>query len=998
MIQPVKNTPLVGRSAELAELRLELDGVGRGRGATWLVSGEAGVGKTRLGGAVAEEALKRGWYVASGRAFPVESGVPYALFSDALMTVTRHMDADALTVLTRGVGELASIFPWLPQSGTRIDDTETADFRSRLHWHFTQVLRGLVAKLPLVVVLEDLQWADTSSLDLLHFVARQMTDAPLFLFCTFNPDHPDSNVSLQRLRQSLGSVSAVHQRPLEPLDADSVAELLQRLFGTERTITRDFTTLLYRWTKGNPFFVEETLKALVASGDLRQEEGRWIGWQLNTLRLPPSVSDAVLTRLEVLDPAAREAADTAAVLGARFRFETLAAAVSTPPDPLLTALDELVRARVLEEVAVEDDVVYDFVHPLIRETLYGSLGRVRVRLLHARVADSMERRYAAAALEHADELAYHFARAHAADAEEKAVLYLRTAGERALTKHANREAADYLAAALNRMQTAGADPESIIDVAEALARAQQRLGEYRDATALWQRVQDWALGHGEPQRAAAVARRMALACYWTGRLGEALSHLEAGLSWATQANDAALRARLFTAKAACLQELGRYTEALQAATSAMEAAGPDAEPALLVRVHRTFLQLHLWTGEAALAREHGARALELADRAGDGTLAFMAHWAMGVLEAFAGNSHAVDLHVREANRLADELRSPVLRAWVAELALEHASARGDWETGLTLGEDAIQLARALHQWNLLPRLLVWTGLIYVGRSEIERGEAYIEEAWQLSGAGQQAPAGVKVHVVIPAYIGRASVSLAKGQYEEAIRIGEQALAVADQTGYPMWGVHRVLPLIAESYLWLRQLDGARRTGARLRRDAERLGHGLGLAWADACDALVAWLGAADSELGAVLLRQAAERLEAVPFMPDATRLRRQLAGRLAEIGDREAAVRELRLVHDRLLYLGAEQELRKARLQFREMGLRPPPRGNTRTQGVLTEREQAVAALVAERESTKAIAQKLGIARRTVDAHLTNIYRKLNINKRVELGDLVRSGAIADDE
>jgi DNA-binding CsgD family transcriptional regulator/tetratricopeptide (TPR) repeat protein len=429
----------------------------------------------------------------------------------------------------------------------------------------------------------------------------------------------------------------------------------------------------------------------------------------------------------------------------------------------------------------------------------------------------------------------------------------------------------------------------------------------------------------------------------------------------------------------------------------MEAAGPDAGPALLVRVHRTFLQLHLWTGEAALAREHGARALELADRAGDGTLAFMAHWAMGVLEAFAGNSHAVDQHVREANRLADELRSPVLRVWVAELALEYASARGDWETGLTLGEDAIQLARALQQWNLLPRLLVWTGLIYLGRSDIERGEAYIEEAWQLSGAGQQTPAGVKVHMVIPAYIGRASVRLAKGQYEEAIGIGEQALALADQTGYPMWGVHRVLPLIAESYLWLRQLDGARRTGERLRRDAERLGHRLGLAWADACDALVAWLGA-DSELGAVLLRQAAERLEAVPFMPDATRLRRQLAGRLAEIGDREAAVRELRMVHDRLLYLGAEQELRKARLQFREMGLRPPPRGNARTQGVLTEREQAVAALVAERNSSKAIARELGIAVRTVDAHLTNMYRKLSINTRAELADLVRSGAIADDE
>jgi DNA-binding CsgD family transcriptional regulator len=241
------------------------------------------------------------------------------------------------------------------------------------------------------------------------------------------------------------------------------------------------------------------------------------------------------------------------------------------------------------------------------------------------------------------------------------------------------------------------------------------------------------------------------------------------------------------------------------------------------------------------------------------------------------------------------------------------------------------------------------------------------------------------------------VCMARGDYEGAIRLGEEALRLADSTGYVLWGVHRVLPLIAESYLWLRQLDGARRTGARLRRDAERLGHRLGLAWADACDALVAWLGG-DSDTGAVLLRQAAEQLEAVPFMPDATRLRRQLAGRLAETGQREAAVRELRTVHDRLLYLGAEQELRKARQQFREMGLRPPPRGNARTQGLLTEREQAVAVLVAHRKSSKAIARELGISVRTVDAHLTNVYRKLNINTRGELADLVRRGTITDDD
>src|SRR5690606_23921329 len=120
--------------------------------------------------------------------------------------------------------------------------------------------------------------------------------------------------------------------------------------------------------------------------------------------------------------------------------------------------------------------------------------------------------------------------------------------------------------------------------------------------------------------AAAVARRMALACYWTGALGEALNHLEAGLDWvrtASASQDAdppslqdavALRVRLCTAKAACLQELGRFDDALEAADEALQAVDDDSDPALRVRVHRTFLQLHLWRGDARLARHHGALA------------------------------------------------------------------------------------------------------------------------------------------------------------------------------------------------------------------------------------------------------------------------------------------------------------------------------------------------------------------------------------------------------
>jgi DNA-binding CsgD family transcriptional regulator len=984
-----QSLPMVGRSAELAELRAVLDGAQRRAGTIWLVSGTGGVGKTRLGSALAEEAQRRDWTVASGRSFPVESGVPYALFADALLPVQRQLDDAGLAALTREVAELTVLFPRLGSVPGGAEEVQTPHFRNRLHWHFAEFLRNASARRPLLVVLEDLQWADTSSLELLHFVARHVTDAPLFIFCTVNPEYPPT-AALRALGEAVNSLPGGRQLRLEPLTPPEVEELVCRAFQCDGAASREFAGQLYSWTRGNPFFIEETLKLLVSAGDLRLEDGRWTGWQVDAMRLPSSVRDAVLTRLQVLSPAARDAADIAATIGVRFTFEAFRDMMPGGADAALDVLDELRRERVLHEIDEGADVVYDFVHPLIRETLYRSLGRVRAKLLHARIAAALEERYGADVLEHADELAYHFVRAGPDDARASAVRYLAEAGRRALVKYANREAADYLTAALQRVDSSHA---LFVDLAEGLARARQRLGEYGAALELWARVRTAALQHGDPARAAAASRRMGLACYWSGDLGAALAHFEDGLGNAA-AGEASLIVRLWTARAVCLQELGRPQDALAAARHALEAAGADAAPPILARVHRTFLQLYLWSGDAVLARHHGARALELAAQAGVRPLAFMAHWGMGVLEAFSGNARGVEAHLEACRSLADELRAPVMRVWSAELTLEFASARGDWNEALEIGEEAISTARALQQRTLLPRLLVWTALIHLNRGDYARGKAYVEEAWRLSGAAAPQDGTSNIHAVLAAHIGRTALLLNRGDYAAAARAGEEGVAIADRAGYVLWAVHRLLPMVAEAHLWLRDLDGARRTGERLSRDATRLGHGLGIGWAAACEACVVWLDG-DSEGGAVLLRRAAEQLEALPYMLDATRLRRQLAGRLAETGQREAALCELRLVHERLLQLGAEQELGKARQQFREMGARPPARtAAVGARGSVTPREMGVAALVARRKSSKAIARDLQISVRTVDAHLTNIYRKLGISSRAELAELVRSGEV----
>jgi DNA-binding CsgD family transcriptional regulator len=209
----------------------------------------------------------------------------------------------------------------------------------------------------------------------------------------------------------------------------------------------------------------------------------------------------------------------------------------------------------------------------------------------------------------------------------------------------------------------------------------------------------------------------------------------------------------------------------------------------------------------------------------------------------------------------------------------------------------------------------------------------------------------------------------------------------------VWAIHRLLPVIAEASLWASDIERAARLGRRLREDSERLGHKLGLAWADACDALVEFLRG-DKERAVGLLRDAVARLEAIPFVADAARLRRQLGRALAEMGDREGATRELRRAHEVFARLGAQRELDATREQLRALGSRPPVRAVSTGAAGLTGREVDIIRLVAARKSNKEIGRALGISPRTVSTHLSNIFGKLQVNSRGELADFARESAL----
>jgi predicted ATPase len=310
---------LVGRATELNTLVAALTAADSGAGSTVFVVGEIGIGKTKLVEALVERAAGRGFATALGRAYPVETGVPYAVFSDALMPLLRGIEPSVLMLLTRGgAAELAQLFPALRNADRPVSPArgDPAELKSRVLWNFTQLLSRLAAKKPLLLVLENLQWADSASLEMLHFVARQIGGERLLLVGTHNDPDLRGNAALRGTERSLRGLKGAQRLRLQPLCVDDVVALLEQRFHAERARVADFAERLHRWTGGNAFFIDETVTSLVQSGQLREAHGAWTGWDVEDLQVPATIREAVLARVADLSPDARRLADVAAVLGA----------------------------------------------------------------------------------------------------------------------------------------------------------------------------------------------------------------------------------------------------------------------------------------------------------------------------------------------------------------------------------------------------------------------------------------------------------------------------------------------------------------------------------------------------------------------------------------------------------------------------------------------------------------------------------------------------------
>jgi len=435
--------PFVGREAEWEPLLAHWERARSGQGYLVLVSGEAGIGKSRLVKELSQHVRQRGGGAACGRCYEYERSLPHGPLADLLRAVLSATGARVLerlppwqaaelARLAPEVGERLPSPPSSPPVGGRRGGESADQQQARLFDALTLFLLDLAQQNPLLLILEDLHWAQDSTLAWLHYLARRLPEAPTLLVATYRreevgPDHTLHRLALQLEREGLAARLELACLPQEALG--------HWMVGASDTLV----ARIYRQTEGNPFFTLETLRALFEEGQVQSVGGRWVEETAPaSLPIPISVRQVIQMRLERLSPPTRETTAIAAVIGRTFDFDVLEQTWGQGEEATLEALDELLRRRLVREGSGPSSRDYEFDHHLVREVIYRGLHYRRRRRLHRLVGEAMERLYGGQPGV-AGELAYHFERAHEA---EKALAWLVEAGEQARQGYAPQEALD----------------------------------------------------------------------------------------------------------------------------------------------------------------------------------------------------------------------------------------------------------------------------------------------------------------------------------------------------------------------------------------------------------------------------------------------------------------------------------------------------------------------------------------------------------------------------
>jgi DNA-binding SARP family transcriptional activator len=659
-VREAPDTPLIGRDVELGRLRQALQEAGARRGRLVAVVGDAGIGKSRLVAALAVEALERRARVLLGRCYENEQMLPLAPWVDALRSGQVASDEEALGALSGAWrSELATLLaevgvPGLPPASREV---------VRLFESVTGLIGLLAAQQPLVVLFEDLHWADETTVRLLGFLARRTRDAAVLLVVTARQEDLAAVPWLPRLLDELELGGVLSRLALSALSRGDTLALVRAIAraGSEEGRLGPLGEQLWTLSEGNPFMVVETMRAFQEGGEAGAP---------GPLSLPERVRRVVAGRLERLSERARVFATTAAVVGREFEFDVVARAAGLDPGEAAESVEELVRRRVVHAVGDR----FDFTHDRIREVADDQLLPPRRKLLHAGIARALEAVHAADLAPHVAALGAHY---FGGEVWDPAVDYLTRAGADAFNRSAYREAVAWTERALTALSHLPGTRENVaraIDLHIQLRNGLHVLGRLEEGGGHLRQAERLAEALGDPRRRGWVAANLSSFLWVMGHPAGARRYAEAARDIGASIDDRSLsvvavanlggacmiggdlrravacydelvtrldgpgrdglanvwRAEAMRAfRALTLAELGRFDEAIAQGLDAVRDAERLDRPSQLIQARWCLAHVWIVKGEFARVAPLIERNIQIAEEWEVGLMASPQHWFLG---------------------------------------------------------------------------------------------------------------------------------------------------------------------------------------------------------------------------------------------------------------------------------------------------------------------------------------------------------------------------------
>ncbi len=700
--------PLVGHQREMALLWDQFEAAARGRTHVVLITGEPGIGKTRLLDEMAARAERVGATILRGEASEAEGMPPYLPFLEALGRYVRTAPVDQLREqvslevtplagilpeLATRLGELPPAYPLPPEQARLRLYEAVGSFLAAMATPASPPTTGKVAR-GVLLVIDDLHWADAASLGLLCHVVRHQPTAWLLILGTYREGEVGQNPALERALTELTRLRALTTLALTPLQADEIATLAANYLGGP--IAPALGQFLHAQSEGNPFFAEELLRNWLEAVTLTREEGDSAGrscWGLVTpfeSTLPPSIVGAIRQRLARISPAVVDQLRIAAIIGRAFSTSLLAEVQGRDVEEVAELLMAGERARLIQR---DRTGAFAFTHDKIRECLYAEVSSARRQRLHERIGLALEAQPDREGAQQLAELAFHFARSRD---RARGAVYSRRAAEQALHAYAPAEAVAHYQAALDLIEP---DDRQRGDLLLGLGEAALLAAAEDRAVAAFKAAQDWfarTAGAGIGEQAGDLVA-MARAAR-----GRGLAH------WRL---DAPVAAR----------------EALEMSLALLDASrhpGPEAVQTLVDLANLLGVVL----GRQNEAIVYGQRALELARHLRDGRLEAATGRTVGFLLVRENNMPSGLQLLEEALALADANDDPAEAAQCCAYLAQAYCWSADFERSRQVSLRREEFARRCQRPHQLCYVYTWLAFLHVARGEWAEAEQLLAQA------------------------------------------------------------------------------------------------------------------------------------------------------------------------------------------------------------------------------------------------------------------------------